>query len=152
MDGISRPFGGDSTFQWDGESLLLAPLDLSDFATIENHMLNLRRRPLYDQAGEMMMALPEALGKQYWEPLLAEARALNMIPMDDVLKWLDTPHGMAYSLWMQLSKRYPGKYKLHDCEMQILKATTERLREIKQRQDQASGIDPAGNSTGPSAA
>jgi hypothetical protein len=79
----------------------------------------------------------------------AETRKISKISREEFSDWIDSFEGVAFSLWLDWSERYPGKYTLEQITKILNKMGNEHLATMIAARDQASGTDDLGNSTGP---
>lgn len=155
MNGLSRASGAPVPITFAGKKLLLDPLGLRDFGTIENYMLDARPNPLevvaatvqkFDDSGNHKLA--EKLLERAYE----DAKKNNKIPPEEVAAWIDTVEGVGFTIWLSLSKRYGSEYPMELCMdivQQLAEDNIEGLEKLKEQRDMASTLDEAGNSTGP---
>ena len=147
MDGVARAAGSGVSIEFNGRTLILAPLSLKDFGLIENHLLSQQLNPL-DLVKVVVKDLPPELAAGLLRDAYKDAKQMNMISAAAVAEWIDTFDGMAYTMWVCLNKTYPNEFELADVVQIMQELTEDELERMKNLRDQASGIDELGNSTG----
>ena len=159
MDGLNRAAGGGTTIIFKGETLILGPLTLEDFATIENHLLAKRPNLLTlasKTAEELEVAaragdkedpkyranLAAAIrrGEQIIDRAMARAERSAKVGPDEVGEWLDTRDGAAFTLWVMLGKTNPGRFKLDEIQEVLEHATPAEMEDVIRRRDQAANL------------
>ena len=78
----------------------------------------------------------------------AESRIIGRISREECAEWIDTIEGVSFTLWLDWSDRYPGKYTLKDITDEMTRLGEDFLGQMIAVRDQASGTDLVGNSTG----
>ncbi len=78
-----------------------------------------------------------------------EARKGNKASNADVVQFMDSVPGLAFTVWLMLRREHGDKWT-HErlCEY-IQRANKDEFEQLLKARDQASGIDELGNSTGP---
>lgn len=156
MEGMARPFGGDVSVEWEGKTILLRRIGFRHFASAEQHLLKLKRQAIFDIAKIEAESFPEAR-EAIREKAHEKAFAIKEATILEVKEWLDTLDGMAYVIWLNF--QYHGtpdekqEFTLEKC-MEFLdglamKGMNDKLEEIRRAANQAAGVDPAGEATGP---
>jgi len=146
-DGIAGPTGAGVPVEFGGETLILDPLTLKDFGLIERHLLRRRKNPL-EVVREAVKDLPPDLAEKLLERAYEDAKKESVIPASEVVEFLDSLEGVAFSYWIMFEKRYPGKFSIDQCLDIMQGLSEEELEERKRARDEASGLDVRGNSAG----
>ena len=113
MDGLCRVISPAAWVRLSGRLFWCRPLDLNAFACAEQQLLVERRTPV-DRAEECLaFALTkgdEATGEVWAEvrkralATVQKDRDWRVITWDDMFRWLDTRHGLAFSAWYCLGR------------------------------------------------
>lgn len=81
----------------------------------------------------------EQLGRDMMDRAFDEAKKVAKIDIKEVQHWMDTPPGVAYTIWLSLEKRYPSKFTLKEAN-KIIDAMSDRGRaELVKSRDLAAG-------------
>jgi hypothetical protein len=111
-DGSYRS-GDEVVFVVDGERWIVPPFDDADLDVVET-FLKKQRRPALDAMGSAAKefeSLPPAMKEGLLDRLyrdLRKSEAVDQISRQEVADWLDTFDGLAFSMFLQLRKRYPS--------------------------------------------
>lgn len=146
-DGLARVAGGGVPIEFDGETLILPSLTLRDFATLEQHLLARRENPI-DIVKEKMVGLSLEMQKHLMDLAYADMRRSTTVSPEEVDAWMGTTEGLAFTIWMALSRGYPGRWTLEQIESKINDMDVKGVHKMLRARDQAAGIDELGNSTG----
>jgi len=150
MDGLARPSGAKMTFEMDGKTYILGPFTLSDFGTLENHVLRLKRKARLQMILDIRESMPDDLWQEEWEKAKADAARVTKVPEQEVVNFLDNKSGIAFTLFMMFEKNYPGEFTLRELEEKMMAMSDEAIEQLKMDRDQAINVDEASkNSTGP---
>ena len=147
MDGLARVAAGSLTITVDGEVLELSPLQLKDFATIEQKILATRPN-LIDQAAAHMDKLSPEMQKHLLDRAISEMSKANKVTPDEMHRYCNTFEGNCLCIWLSLKKKHP-ELTLERVSNWVERQADAALREIARQRDQLSGTDTLGNSTGP---
>lgn len=148
MDGMARALGGSATIKWNGKTYELPPLVMRDWATIENECLRRKREAKLEAIASLHGKLPDELWETKFAATFKECEQLSEVPHVEVQQWIETREGVSFTLWLTLSRRYPGEFVLEDMMEIIMLLAEEQVEELIKRRDQANGLDAAGNETG----
>lgn len=146
-DGLARVAGGGVPIEFDGETLILPSLTLRDFATLEQHLLAKRENPL-DVVREKMAGLSLEVQKHLIDVAYADMRRNTTVSPEEVDAYMGTTEGLAFTIWLALSRGYPGRWTLEQIENKINDMDVKSVHKMLRARDQAAGIDELGNSTG----
>lgn len=148
MDGISRPIGAAIDIELDGETIVLEPLRLRDLGTIENH-LRAKLPNVIALAAEAAKDLPAAQAEAIMDRAFIEARKIHNIPPEEVMAWIRTIDGFAYSIWLVVDRVYPSRFpldRIYRFLTDTFKNDRDKFNALKERRDLASGLsDTLGN-------
>ncbi len=129
-----------------GRTYFLRPLTLADLGAIEFHLLAARGNPVE----RVQAAMPDLAGDpEAARHLMALAtddlrrdRAHRYVRAGDLLAWIDTQDGIAYTAWLLLRAIYPADFGRLDQAAAVFGAATEAEREeFRRRRDLISGLD-----------
>lgn len=152
MEGLGNALGAGVHIEVEGKSYIIAPMRLSGYAEIEQHVLNLlhpinRIKPALDGLpdDERLQLLNRAYEDMREFPIVADDLAVS--------SFIASVQGTKYTAWLCLRENHP------DLTMQQAADVVERfcgqfesqqegMREFIRLRDQASGLQ-VGNSDGP---
>jgi hypothetical protein len=126
---------------------ILAPLVLTDFGLMEQHLLAQRLNP--DSA---LKPLLDKLNSVQQEMLLNIAykdlkKGYNKVTRRELAEWVDTTDGTIFTLWLGLRKNHPEMTLEKVSELYNLMGIEEQ-EEVRRRRDLASGVDALGKPIG----
>lgn len=149
MDGMARAFGAGRVVQLGGTSYEIGALTLEDYATMEQHLLADRPSPV-DNLKDVIAATTGA-NKESKEILLklayGDLKKGHKVPADDLQEWMSTPEGGVFATWLAMKQKKPD-LTLDFVKKLFNEITPGEVKNLLEAQQQAAGIDEAGNSTG----
>lgn len=149
MDGMARAMGGSSTIKWKGRTYELPPLQMRDWATIENECLKRRRDAIMAAAASLYGKLPDDVWQRQVDSAVKKCELMSEVPAAEVQAWMETSAGVAFTLWLSLERKYSGEFVLEDMlEVISTQLPKEEVDKLIAARDQANGLDVAGNETG----
>lgn len=146
-EGLARVAAGSVPVFFDGQTLLLDPMTLHDFGTIEQHLLSKRTNPV-EAVKPLLDGLNIEVQKHLLDLAYADLRQNTTIAFDELSRFLMSVDGVSMSLWLGFNRSYPGKYTLERVTEIVNSMTQDELSKLVIARDQAAGIDDLGNSTG----
>lgn len=146
-DGLARVAGGAVPVFFDGHTVVLMPLTLNDFATVEQHLLAKRENPV-EKVKPLLAGLDIEVQKHLLDLAYADLKSSTTIPFEELSGFLSSVEGTAFSLWLCFNRSNPGKWTLERIREILGEMTEEQLSRLMMARDQAAGIDDLGNSTG----
>ena len=154
MEGLRSVSGARMEFEFDGERHLLGPITLEHFGLFEQHLVRERRRAAVRHYSDVMDLMPEEKRESLWSQAMEDAKKIQEVTPQEVFRWIDSPTGMAYTLWVLFEDKYPGRYKLADLDRAMMEMATQnaaKFEGLKMDRDQAAGLDveTRGNQPGP---
>lgn len=156
MDGLRSAAGAQMEFEFGGEKHILGPITLEHFGMFEQHLVREKRRAAVREATDVADLFPAAMREPMLNEAKERARAIQRVQPTEVFAWLDTPEGVAYTLWLLFEDKFPGKYTHADIQIEITRLAMENAAEFEQLKadrDQAAGLDESpGNPPVPGAA
>lgn len=146
MDGLSRAMAAGVDVCLAGRDWWLLPLTLARLGTCENHLLARRKTPL----DRLLGALPHLGGtppdaqeyflrRAYNETFASSA--IGRIACKDLLAWLDTDEGIAFSAWLCLRSDTGRRLTLPRIGRILKRSTKEEIAELRWRRNMLSGLD-----------
>lgn len=149
MAGMALPMGSEVTIKWQGETLLLAPLTLRDFGTVEHELLKRKREEKLNTVAFLYGKIPDELFSAQLDKVRSECEKLTVTDAE-VSQWMDgEKEGICFTLWLSLEKKYPGKLKLDEMlDVMYEQVDDEELMKLVNARDQVNGLDAAGKDTG----
>lgn len=126
------------TFTYKGEVLTLAPLTPDDLPKIEQH-LNENRQSLLRHAAQQASGLPPFDANLLIDRALARVEQGDVTTLD-VAEWLDTRAGVAYCVWLMLSKQHGDRFKLSDLTDIFLSMGRDAFQQAADARDQAAAF------------
>lgn len=158
MDGMGRAVGAGVPIPLDGETLILQPLTLEDFGLLEQKILADRPNPM-DLARQQVRELygakeipaesKDKLAESILREAREEARRVNKASNADVVQYMDSVPGLAFTYWLMLRREHGEKWSPERLCEHLQRASQQEFERLLKLRDQASGIDEMGNSTGP---
>lgn len=147
-DGLARVAGGGVPIEFDGQMIVLEPLTMKDFATIEQHLLSKRQNPL-DMVKSRLEGLEPEVQKHLLELAYQDSKRMTTISPAEVGGFMDTVDGLAFTIWLCVQRSHPGRWTLENVENYVKSQSVLGIQNMLRARDQASGLDELGNSTGP---
>jgi hypothetical protein len=133
----------------DGRTYLMEPLTLGRLGVCEQYCLSLRRTP-FDKVAPLLVACDgnADVQEQLWMAAYNELdgdRGQRLVTYEDLLKWLDTAAGVAFTAWLCLQNNpRPPFLWLEMAESYYARAFQDRPGEIdffRRVRNQISGLD-----------
>lgn len=146
-DGLARAAGGGVPIFFDGQTILLQPLTLKDFAAVEQYLLSKRQNPL-DMVKSKLAGLDIETQKYLLELAYEDAKRQTTISASEAGEFIDSVDGLAFTLWLVLERSHQGRWTLERVNEIVKSMTPTEIQEMLRLRDQASGLDDLGNSTG----
>jgi hypothetical protein len=143
MQGIARPSGGDATVMIRGRLRRLGAMTLRDWGTIENHLIQRRRRQILEPILDVFADMPAELWQEAWRAATNRADRIMAVPDEEVTEWINTQEGLAFTLWMLLEKRHPGLFEFEDLIDYVCRLPLGEVEFVRMARDQAATIDRA---------
>ena len=144
MDGLARCVAAPVDVSFGKIQWWVLPLTLFRLGCCEQRILAARSTPL-ERVIEALPGLPTVeMRRQFLKRAHAQTyadRSISKVPYRDVMAWLRTPDGVAYSLWLCLRDdrfRPPGIKRINKA---FQEATPEQMREAGRRLERVSGLD-----------
>lgn len=146
-DGLARVAGGGVPIEFDGVSLVLPPMTVNHYATIEQHLLMQRPNPV-ELAKSILQGLDVEVQKHIMELAYHEMKHSTTIPPDELFRYLSSIEGLKFTIWMLLNDLHPGRWTQKRVGEIFNSMTNDQIGMFIKARDQSSGIDELGNSTG----
>jgi len=159
ISGISGPAAGQAEITLDGQTYLIGPITLRDFATVEKHLVRQKRKQRQQMTLDLRDDMPPDLWQKEWEVARREAAAITRVDPEEVagtppkfdddgnmidpgnIGWIDTVEGMGYTLWLMFERSNPGKFTLEELIDKLNQMDDSILDDIKESRDQAGTLD-----------
>jgi hypothetical protein len=143
-DNLSRPVGAGGVIELNGEKLIIPAFTLRDLGTVENHLLQVRRRSIIKLAEDAYADSPPDVRKEMRQQAWQEANKLTAIGPDECLKWMDTLEGVAFTTGLLVQKGHPGKFTYEQVKSFVYGLAESGAEELADTLKQVAGVDPAG--------
>jgi hypothetical protein len=143
VNGLCRASGAPATITLGCEVLRLPPLTLEDLGTIEHHLIQVRRWEVLRTVHALRGALPADVWQSEWAAARERADKIRSLEEREVLAWLDSDAGFAFSLWLMLDKRYPGRFTPDGLFNLVSTLPPDELLRLRIARDQAAALDHA---------
>jgi len=145
MDGLHEMTASGVPAKIGGVIYHLLPLRAKDWGEAARHLSSLRR-PALELVKSRLAGLAEGLQKHLLELAYREERHGDLLSVELVERWFQTPEGRVFRFWLMLRRQQP-EMTLDGAEELILKLGAEELAALARSERDNEGL-PLGNSSG----